>query len=46
MMKVIPKLALLNNEEMEQIHRNALNLLQEVGIKFGSEAALGILARQ
>jgi trimethylamine--corrinoid protein Co-methyltransferase len=38
------KLTLLNNDEKERIHGRALNLLKEVGIKFGSEDALEILA--
>jgi trimethylamine--corrinoid protein Co-methyltransferase len=39
----IPKLSLLNDAEKARIHNRALDLLQEVGIKFGSEGALEIL---
>ena len=39
----IPKLTLLADDEKERIHNRALDLLQEVGIKFGSKGALEIL---
>ena len=40
----IPKLTLLNQDEKERIHARALDLLKDVGIKFGSEGAIEILA--
>ena len=39
-----PKLSLLNQDEKERIHARALELLKDVGIKFGSEDALEILS--